>query len=950
MGDPSADSVACPRCGVESTETGVCSACLLGLILSEGTGEGEEGHRGGSFEELAYHGHGLAILGQVGQGGMGVVYEAEQLPLGRLVALKVLREEHRDNLELRARFDEESRIGARLQHPGVVPVYQSGTLGDLPFFTMRRVLGRSFAELLREDPPLSRSMEIFRQVCQTLAYAHDQGVVHRDLKPANVMVGDFGEVILLDWGMASGVDSDPLGRALVLGTPPYMSPEQARGGPGTPDERSDVFGLGAMLCEVLTGCPPYSAETVAEVRRKAVAADLADAFQRLDAAGVDPELRALAKACLDPDPTRRPPQAGEVARSLTEYEAGVRARLQAAEQARWQAEGRADGERRRRWLAVTLLAVCAGTALWYVNGRAAESRRELAREQVIENALREAGRLRSLGRTAEARASAEVARGVLVNASELLRRRTDRRLADLETLSKLEDARFSPGQAGDPRLASARAEAYAAALSRFGIDPDKPDLKTMAPLIRNLPIREEILVALDDWARASRDPDQRARLRALATAADPDSLGVRARLRKALADRDRTALLRLAKAEDLARQPAAVLVSLGATLREAGAAADSVSVLRQAEQVYPSDFLVNLELAAAHGALEPPDSAGSKAYLTAALALSGRNPGVYFYLGQSQHQANKLPEAVAAYREAIALKPDYAEAYNNLGNALTALGKTTEAVAAFEKAIQHRENYALAYFNLGFALDNLKDDEASSRAYRKAIAAKPDYAEAYCNLGLAEYRLGSFGNALTDLEKGIALIPVNDPKRPTWLQLAGLARSLSALEPKLEKVLAGGPPPADAAETVGLARLCAWKNRQLHARAAQYYADAFQADPGLAENLVVGDRYNAAGSAILAGTGKGRDADALTPEERSAFRAKALAWLRADMALRASIIQGADPAAAQRSRALLRYWKSEPNFEGVRNAEALTALPSSDRLAWEALWDELERLSATPKP
>ncbi|MGE3821309.1 MAG: tetratricopeptide repeat protein, partial [Isosphaeraceae bacterium] len=246
--------------------------------------------------------------------------------------------------------------------------------------------------------------------------------------------------------------------------------------------------------------------------------------------------------------------------------------------------------------------------------------------------------------------------------------------------------------------------------------------------------------------------------------------------------------------------------------------------------------------------------------------------------------------------------------------------------------------------------DDLKDDEASSRAYREAIAAKPDYAEAYCNLGLAEYRLGSFRQALADLERGIDLIPEADPKRPTWLQLAGLARSLAALEPRLEESLAGGPSPTDASETVGFARLCAWKNRQLHARAARHYADAFQADPKLADDLIVGDRYNAAGSAILAGLGQGRDAGSLDPERRAALRAMGLDWLRADLALRARIIEGSDAAAAERSRALLRYWMREPNFAGVREPEALAALPQTERELWQALWADLEKLASTPSP
>ncbi len=147
------------------------------------------------------------LFGEIARGGMGAVLRGRDVDLGRDLAVKVLLEAHREKPEMVRRFVEEAQIGGQLQHPGVVPVYELGTFGDRrPFFTMKLVKGRTLAELLRErDEPgddRPRLLAIFAQICQTMAYAHARGVIHRDLKPANVMVGSFGEVQVMDWGLA----------------------------------------------------------------------------------------------------------------------------------------------------------------------------------------------------------------------------------------------------------------------------------------------------------------------------------------------------------------------------------------------------------------------------------------------------------------------------------------------------------------------------------------------------------------------------------------------------------------------------------------------------------------------------------------------------------------------------------------------------------------------------
>src|SRR5262249_54270082 len=156
----------------------------------------------------------VQLLGEIARGGMGVVLRGHDPELQRELAVKVILPAHRDNPELLRRFVGEARLAGQLQHPGIMPVYDVGRLADgRPFFAMKLIEGRTLAELLAErgDPgqDLPRFLRYFEAVCQAVGYAHARGVIHRDLKPANVMVGSFGEVQVMDWGLAKRLDDGP---------------------------------------------------------------------------------------------------------------------------------------------------------------------------------------------------------------------------------------------------------------------------------------------------------------------------------------------------------------------------------------------------------------------------------------------------------------------------------------------------------------------------------------------------------------------------------------------------------------------------------------------------------------------------------------------------------------------------------------------------------------------
>ncbi len=347
-------------------------------------------------------------LGEIARGGMGRVHRVRDLRLNRELAFKVMLG-HTQDPDLERRFLEEAQITGQLQHPGIPPVHEVGRLDDgSAYYTMKLIRGSTLADLLAARPgpahELSRFVAAFEPICQALAYAHARGVVHRDLKPLNVMVGAFGEVQVMDWGLAKvlGRPADETERArptgmirtvrtdspdgqsmpgIVMGTLAYMPPEQALGLVDRIDERSDVFALGSILCEILTGDPAYVGPTTAIVYMKSAGADLAEALARLDACGADAELIALTRECLAPDPEARPRDAGRVAASVSAYLAAVQERLRAAEIARVEATAKAEYERKRRRLMVALAATVVasiglGSGGWIALNRLSSSVRE----------------------------------------------------------------------------------------------------------------------------------------------------------------------------------------------------------------------------------------------------------------------------------------------------------------------------------------------------------------------------------------------------------------------------------------------------------------------------------------------------------------------------------------------------------------------------------------------
>jgi WD40 repeat protein len=259
------------------------------------------------------------LLEEVGRGGMGVVYRARQESLNRTVALKmILTGQLATEADVR-RFRAEAEAAARLDHPGIVPVYEVGQHEGRQYFTMAFVEGESLAHRLAQGLPAPReAAELTRKVAGAVAYAHVEGVIHRDLKPANILIDKAGQPRLTDFGLAKRVESDKglTATGQILGTPSYMPPEQASGR-GAVGPLSDVYSLGAVLYCLLTGRPPFQADNPLDTLMQVVRRDPVPPRQ-LNAA-VPRDLETIALKCLEKDPRRRYPSAQELAADLGRF-------------------------------------------------------------------------------------------------------------------------------------------------------------------------------------------------------------------------------------------------------------------------------------------------------------------------------------------------------------------------------------------------------------------------------------------------------------------------------------------------------------------------------------------------------------------------------------------------------------------------------------------------------
>jgi serine/threonine-protein kinase len=691
------------------------------------------------------------VVGEIARGGVGVILKGRDIDLGRDVAMKVLHERHADNTELLERFIEEAQVGGQLQHPGIVPVYELGLQRDgRPFFAMKLVKGRTLANVLadRKDPTEKRGrlLEAFARTCETMAYAHARGVIHRDIKPSNIMLGNYGEVLVVDWGFAkilgtggiadeqratrtaqdvsviASVRSEGEGSSgsvagSVMGTPAYMPPEQALGEIEQLDERSDVFSLGGILCEILTGKPPYVGERH-DLLVMAAQAKLDDARERIERCGADPELERICLDCLEPMRARRPKNAAELAERVRAHLAGIEDRARGAE-----IEAARAHTRRRLSLALAaVILVAAGLGIWIQNEN--HDRNTAARAEVAA-ALGQASERLGAGDWDAAEAGAQ-------------------RAVELARVAAIEDGGASAliARAREQREAQERAAAHARELerrraalidARFHVEPEfsakERDAAFRAAIdaaesLPGNPLRDEIIAALDAWGgdpdRLAADPDERRRaIREAESAGVPDDLAglpwpTRHLIALRLADDGKLDRARGILLEESARLHAVAALAL-VEHRQTGAGRGRRHAARLLDEMGESDLpamalwrLMRLLEARQYrpliDALRQAKERGKLPDRTRRLLAKA-----LLELGISLTE-KLVPESVAILRQALELNPEDPLTHFRLGRAyMIAIRDAHRAVPHLRRYVDAHPTDSVGLENLGLALSGVWD-------------------------------------------------------------------------------------------------------------------------------------------------------------------------------------------------------------------------------------------------
>jgi serine/threonine-protein kinase len=701
---------------------------------------------------------GYEIETLLGHGGMGIVYRARHLRLNRLVALKMMIAGAYAGPHERARFQREAEAVARLRHANIVQVYDVGDHEGWPYYTMELLEGGSLSQALAGTPqPARQAAALLITLAEAMREAHQIGIVHRDLKPANVLLAADGTPKIADFGLARQVGEQPLltMSGARVGTPSYMAPEQAAGRPGRIGPAADIYALGALLYETLTGRPPFRAETAEETERQVIEEDPVPP-SRLNAK-VPRDLETICLKCLHKSPERRYATAAALAEDLKRFQQDL------------PIAARPVGlfERAFKWVrrhpapagtvaASLLLAVMiAAVSLWLTVQKA-------RRREAVQADFKDFARLQASARWAEARAALNRAEARLEGSipSDLGRRLAQAR-RDLYLVIQLDAIRLKRVTRGELAFYKSQAEHdYQAAFEQAGLGTLRDLPEHVAGAIDVSMVRDALVTAVYDWAVCAAAAEDRHWLLAVARQANPSTAGWPQRVLVPAVWDDPKALADLARTVPV-EQSVSLLLALGERLRTTGG--DAGSFLKRVQNEHPADFWVNLIVGNAVLQSAPQEAAG---YYRAALAIRPAAAVGYCALGDTLRLQNRLDEAIELYEKAIEVDPGYARAHSNLGLALQARNRLDEAIDCYRKALQFDPDYAWAHHNLATALRATGQFQEAYDHYQQVLRVDPKNPEVHHGLASVLLRQGRGQEAQLDWRKALE---ANPPDHSAWL-------------------------------------------------------------------------------------------------------------------------------------------------------------------------------------
>ena len=836
----------------------------------------------------------------LGHGGMGVVYKAWHLRLNRPVAVKMLLAGPYARREELERFLREAEAVAGLRHPNIVQVYDVGDLDGRPYFTMEFVEGGNLAQKLAGTPlPTEQTATLLATLADAVQVAHQSGIVHRDLKPANILLTADGTPKITDFGLARRLE-DRGGLTLTgspVGTPSYMAPEQAQGKNDTIGPGTDVYALGAILYECLTGRPPFKAESAAETHRQVIYQD--PASPRLLNPKVPRDLETICLKCLHKEPERRYASAAALADDLRRFGEGrpIQARPVGWAERSWRWGRRKPTAAALLAMALAFVGLASGGGVWLLEQQA-ERRVEVAQldadlRSEIKTAVAQAASLRKGFHFREARELLEQARQRLELAGpDDLRRQVEQAQTDLKLADRLDAARIkSATLAGGVDAPASIESLYVSVFAETGLGREGDDIKAMAASVRESSLSAELIAALDDWASIATGPTRREWLLAVAREADQNQARNHLRRPQLWTDPDLwkhpEKLAQDLKAAEFSPQLALALSRAADEFH-----ADAVPLLAAAQARFPQDFWLTAALGSSLAALDRWDEA--LGFYRAALALRPDASAAHGCLGCALYKTGRRDEAVRYFEQALHIDPESVLAHGNLAIALHEKGQTNEAMDHFQQALRIDPKSAGVHFNLGTALLAKGQLDDAIDQFQQTLNINPKSAMAHYNLGLALYRKRRLDESIDQFQQAVRI----DPKFAKAYNNLGVAlwekgRPEEAIEPFQQAVRLQ---PNDARGHTNLSR-------------------AFQ---------------TAARDALRAAAAQGSE------KERAAKRRHALAWLRADLEFTTKLIR--DGKLPPQSVANLQIY---PTLASVRDPAALAKLPDSEREEWQRYWMEV---------